>query len=349
MTRTIPNIYHKRLFAWILSGAVLIALAAVRLQAVSQVDARLDTTQARIGDRLTLTLIAHSAAGETVQFPDLESSLDKFEVLAELPTERVEGESGSALTRNSYVLTSFDTGPLQIPQLPFTVMDSAGIVDTLWSSLIDVEILSLVQDTLNAELRPLRGLVDVPGLWKRFVLWGAAALVLLVLLVYLWRAYLKRRAKRLAASLKTTRPSRPAHLVALDELDRIKLLGLIEKGEIKLFHILISEAVRHYLDSRYAVDAPEMTTWELMAELEPRRDIDGEFKELIRVFLSACDLVKFAKFKPLIVEINSTFNQAYEIVEKSRPQIVSPSITEAGQPAAAVVRAGSVVGGEGQT
>jgi hypothetical protein len=71
------------------------------------------------------------------------------------------------------------------------------------------------------------------------------------------------------------------------------------------------------------MDALEMTTWELMDNIERRRDIDGELRELIRVFLENCDLVKFAKYKPQIVEINGTFNRAYEIIEKSRPRGLS--------------------------
>ena len=335
MTGSLRGKEYIKLIFRLLLGAALCAFVSGPVRAASQVDARLDTTRARIGDRLTLTLTAHSAPGETVSFPDLESHLDKFELLARLPTERVESEGGSALTRDSYVLTSFDTGRLEIPRLPFAVMDSAGTVDTLWTNALDVDFVSVVQDTLNAEIRPLRALLGAPRLWKKIALWAVAVLALLVVLIYLWRAYLRRRARRLAGSLVVTKPSRPAHLVALDELDRIKTLGLIEKGEIKQFHILISDAVRRYLESRYDVDALEMTTWELMLELQHHRDIDGELRALIGEFLDACDLVKFAKYKPPVVEINSTFNRAYEVIEKSRPQVLSsPAPATAGATAA---------------
>jgi hypothetical protein len=84
----------------------------------------------------------------------------------------------------------------------------------------------------------------------------------------------------------------------LEELDRIKALGLIEKGEIKQFHILISNAIRRYILDLYGIEAPDMTTWELCEALRPERILGeakaGEFQE----FLEACDLVKFAKYKP---------------------------------------------------
>ncbi len=299
--------------SWLLLGALCVWPAAA-----SQVQARLDSSRARIGDRLTLTLTAHSAAGETVQFPDLESHLDKFVLLDELPAERVEEEGGAALIRRSWVIAAFETGRLEVSGLPLAVMHADGVVDTLWTEPLPLEVISLVQDTLDAQIRPLRSLVEAPRLWKRIAFWAVLGLAVLAALFMLWRSYLRRRADRLAGNVSSI-PARPAHLVALDELDRIKSLGLIENGEVKRFHILVSEAIRCYLEARYDVLAPEMTTWELTAALKGRRDMDPGLKELLRGFLEDCDMVKFAKYVPKIVEINATFNRAYEIVEKSRP------------------------------
>ncbi len=311
---------EKTQISWrTLLGALLLlgALGAWPATA-SQVQARLDTSRARIGDRLTLTLTAHSAAGETVQFPDLKSHLDKFVLLDELPAERVEEEGGAALIRRSWIIAAFETGRLEVSGLPLAVMHADGVVDTLWTEPLPLDVISLVQDTLDAQIRPLRDLVEAQRLWKRIAFWAVVGLAVLAALLILWRRYLRRRADRLAGDVSSL-PARPAHLVALDELDRIKSLGLIENGEIKRFHILVSEAIRRYLEARYGVLAPEMTTWELTAVLRDRRDMDSGLKELLRGFLEDCDMVKFAKYVPKIVEINATFNRAYEIVEKSRP------------------------------
>ncbi len=317
------NSYRVLPAAGLLLGALLLLFCASPSVA-SQVQARLDSSRARIGDRLTLTVTAHSEAGETIQFPDLKSHLDKLELLDELPAERVQEEGGAALIRRSWVIAAFETGQLEIQGLPFAVMHADGVVDTLWTEPQQVDVASLVQDTLNAQIRPLRDLVEVPRLWKRIAFWATIGLAVLVILILLWRKYLKRRAARLAGDLSAV-PLRPAHLEALDELDRIKSLGLIEQGELKRFHILVSEAVRRYLEARYGVVAPEMTTWELTATLQPRKDIDSAIKELTSGFLEDCDMVKFAKYVPKIVEINATFNRAYEIVEKTRPLPPAPA------------------------
>lgn len=308
--------------------------APERLRAATQVDARLDTTRLRIGDPLTLTLSVRTDPGEAVRFPDLTASLGEFELLSSLPPQKYEEEQGATLEQRSYKVATFETGSRAVPGLPFVVMRTDGSVDTLYTPELQVRVVALVVDTTVAEVRPLKGLIGVPKLWHKLAAWGVAALALLGVLIYAWRRYLARREARLLEGFKPVTPSKPAHLAALDELDRIKSLDLIEKGEIKLFHILVSEAIRHYIARGFSVDALEMTTWELALALEGK-NLEPGLHELISDFLHACDLVKFAKYKPQIVEINATFNKAYEIVEKSRPREVRPLDEEKpGEPSA---------------
>jgi len=318
LRRTFEYFHHRIELLLFLLWAWMAFAAVGPLRAATRVDARLDTTRLRIGDPLTLTLTVHTEPGESVRFPDLAASLGEFELLSSLPVQKYEEEQGATLEQRSYKVTGFETGAQALPALPFVVMRADGAVDTLYTPEIQVMVAALVTDTTAAQPRPLKGLIGVPKLWHKLATWGVAALALLGVLIYAWRRYLARRKARLLEEFRPIVPSKPAHLAALDELDRIKAMGLIEKGQIKLFHILVSEAIRQYIHRRFGVDALEMTTWELTLALEGK-DLDPGLRELIGDFLQACDLVKFAKYKPQIVEINAVFNKAYEIVEKSRP------------------------------
>lgn len=295
--------------------------------AASRVDARVDTTGMRIGDHLTLTVWVRTEKNETVKFPDLKSSLGKFELLSDLPPQTHSEDNGATLERRSYVLTAFETGELSIPELPFVLMQQDGGLDTLYTREIKVRVASLVTDTTAAEIKPLKGLIEWPRLWHKIAVWGALALAVIGLLIYAWVRYLRRRDEKFKRDSRPLAPAKPAHLAALEELDRIKSLGLIEKGEIKQFHILVSDAIRNYLGARYGIEALEMTTWELLFCLEGKA-LQRELWDLNADFLNACDLVKFAKYKPQIIEINATFNRAYEIVEKTRPVQLEPRPTE---------------------
>lgn len=299
--------------------------------AASQVDARLDTTIMRIGDSLNLTLTVRTEKGETVGFPDLAGSLGKFELLSARPQEKYVEDDSSKLERQSFKITTFETGSQAIPRLAFPRMHADGSVDTLHTAELSVTVLSLLTDTTASEVKPLKALLGVAKRWHTLAFWAIVALAVLTILVITWRRYLARRDARFREMTRPLAPSQPAHLTALDELERIKSLGLIEKGEIKLFHILISEAIRKYLSARFEIEALDMTTWEIEFVLEDRLPADGALGKLIGGFLEACDLVKFAKYKPPLVEINSVFNRAYEIVEKFRPEALQVPVDSQAQ------------------
>ncbi len=300
------------------------------LAAGPRVDASLDTTDILIGDSLWLTLTVSAGPGETVRFPELTDNLGKFELLSSAFPERVQADDGSTLQRRRFKVTTYDTGRQSIPRLKFVAMGRDGSVDTLYTPEITVQVTSLLSDTTETEVRPLKALIPAPKLWHRLALWAAAILLLVVLpLVFAWRRYLARRAARLLEDAAPVVPLRPAHLVALDELDRIKSLGLIEKGEIKLFHELVSTAIRHYLAAGFGIDALEMTTWEVLFALGNKLPAKDRLYDSYRDFLEACDLVKFAKYKPPLVEINSVFNLAYDLVEKTRALEVETAVAAA--------------------
>jgi hypothetical protein len=298
----------------------ILCSSVATMYARPQVDARLDTTSIRIGDPVTVTLSVRTSRGESVVFPDFQKAPEKFETLSAGSPERYDEGNGASLERRSYRLTTFETGRVEIPPLPFVVMNSGGDVDTVYTDPLPLEVVSLLQDTTSTDVRPLKPIIEVPPLWHRLALFALAGIAVLGVLIWLWRRYLSRRDRRLTGVKAESAPRRPAHLAALEELDRIKALGLIEKGEVKQFHILISDAIRRYIFDLYGIEAPDMTTWELCEALRPERILGeektGEFQE----FLEACDLVKFAKYKPPVVEINSVFNKAYDLIELARPR-----------------------------
>ena len=63
-------------------------------------------------------------------------------------------------------------------------------------------------------------------------------------------------------------PPRPAHEIALERLDRLGAYGLLEDADNRPFYFAVSEVIRDYLGARYGFDSLEMTTDELVAELQ---------------------------------------------------------------------------------
>jgi hypothetical protein len=113
-------------------------------------------------------------------------------------------------------------------------------------------------------------------------------------------------------------PPRPAHEVALEKLDRLGAYGFLENADNRPFYFAVSEIIREYLGGRYAFDSLELTTDELIAELRRQAGRELVLGE-IQGWLSACDLVKFAKISPSATEARGALESAIRIVTTTRP------------------------------
>jgi hypothetical protein len=138
--------------------------------------------------------------------------------------------------------------------------------------------------------------------------------------LWLRRRWRERDARRPAP------PPRPAHEIALEKLDRLakSSLGQGQDADLRQFYFELSEILREYLGNRFGFLALEMTTEELVGELQrraPRGLVPGE----IAGWLSACDLVKFAKLAPPPSEARGALETAIRMVESTRPRPETPA------------------------
>ena len=99
---------------------------------------------------------------------------------------------------------------------------------------------------------------------------------------------------------------------------------LLERGEIKTYHIRLSDILREYVEGRFGVDAMEMTTGEVLDGLQ-RTDADRRAVGDVRRVLDRCDLVKFAKLRPAIPECRELFPLARRVVDVTTPVEPAPA------------------------
>ena len=85
------------------------------------------------------------------------------------------------------------------------------------------------------------------------------------------------------------------------EFVRIAESGLLERGEFKTYYSLLSENLRRFLEECLETEAMEQTTSELADALR-ESEIDGTLRQQIIDYLAAADLVKFARFHPVLDE-----------------------------------------------
>ena len=77
---------------------------------------------------------------------------------------------------------------------------------------------------------------------------------------------------------------------ALAELDRLLKKGLPGRGRYKDFYVELTMVVRRYVQRKYGIKAPNMTTEEFLAEFGER----GTGNDELKAFLESADMVKFA-------------------------------------------------------
>ena len=129
---------------------------------------------------------------------------------------------------------------------------------------------------------------DLPPLSWRLVGWVALAvfcLAALALGLWLGVKYIARRVKEHRMS-----PIERAWV----ELDRLLKKGLPGRGRYKDFYVELTMVVRRYVQRKYGIKAPHLTTEEFFAELAKSNNQTTEQANNLRRFLESADLVKFA-------------------------------------------------------
>jgi len=151
-----------------------------------------------------------------------------------------------------------------------------------------------------------------------FWTWLVLLFILILLAVGIWY-FLKRKKQKKAPELSP----RPAHEIALERLDLLRKKNLAEKGMIKEFYVELSDIVRRYIEARFSFRAPEMTTEEFLFILRHASVLSDKEKELLKVFLMHCDMVKFAKYRPTAVEIEQSLKSAEDFIVRTKKEVLT--------------------------
>ena len=321
---------RRRAVAALLLAAAFGAPAA--RAAEPTVSVTVEPTRIAVGDRVRLVLEVEHDAGASVAWPEPEG-LEPFEVLERRVGEpRV--EDGRAVSRAELVLTAFELGDLELPALAVEVVGADGAVAALAAEAPPITVTSVGLDE-GGDIRAIKGPLDVPlnvlALWP----WLAAILALAGVAFWLWRR--PRRAVADGASVPAA-PPRPPHERAYEALRRLEAERLPERGEIKTFHVRASDVVRAYVEGRFGVEALEMTTAEVVDGLR-RRGAAEEVVVDLRRLLERCDLVKFAKDRPVLERCREVVPAARGLVDRTRP--VAPPPEAAPDAGAAPAEAGA--------
>ena len=115
--------------------------------------------------------------------------------------------------------------------------------------------------------------------------------------------------------LKST-PKIPPHEVAMKEIERIKADKNWQKGNLKEYYTELTDVIRIYINNRFGFNAMEKTSAEIIDFLQEEGNKES-VEELKQLFETA-DLVKFAKFAPLLNENDMNLVTAIDFINQTK-------------------------------
>jgi hypothetical protein len=275
--------------------------------------AHADKTEAHVGDPIHLDVVAIGKSAVPVNLPST-LELAPFSLLDRKESEQNLGD-GRVKRQFTLTIAAYEPGSKEVPAIEVTYLGPRGDVRTARTAPVTMKIASLIANEPEPAIKDAAPPVTVlvQNLWPAYIASGLMAAGLGALLTMLIVRRLRaRRGERPGP------PPRPAHEVAMERLDRLGVYGFLENADNRPFYFAVSEIIREYLGGRYGFDSLELTTDELVAELRRHAGRELVLGE-IEGWLSACDLVKFAKISPTAAEARGTLENAILIVSTTRP------------------------------
>ncbi|RKY07210.1 MAG: hypothetical protein DRP66_07220 [Planctomycetota bacterium] len=286
---------------------------------------RADKAKMSIAETFCLEFEAAIDPGFEVQMPKVDKVLENFGIVDWNNLGDKLDENNNVVSRYRYRLEPFLSGTFPIPAFTFQFTDLSNPEEKtyeLTTEPIDIEVTSLLGEQ-RAELviADIEDVVLMPKKRSYRRLWALGAFGVIAA-VGSWLYLRRKRAVELVKIFK------PAHEIAYDRLRGLVAEDLVKKGRIKEFYERISNILRHYIEHRFHLRAPERTTEEFLVELATAEVLGAADKSDLGEFLKFSDLVKFAKHNPTTEQIQRTFDLVKKFIEKTKSDEKKIDVTE---------------------
>ena len=287
---------------------------------------RLSKKEITIAEQLTLQLETAVPENTDVEFPRYSAGLGDFTLKDSriLPARMTgSGDSIRVVHQATYLLEPYLSGTYTVPAMTVTYRDRNNDtqVKNILTEQLEIPVLSLLgQDADRVEIKDIRPpLAMAPDRVRQFLISGLVLLLATAVICgFIYRQKTRRK------NLPVPAPLRPEK-IALQELDRLLAEDLLARGEIKIFHMRISDILRRYIENRFGLQAPERTTEEFLVALSLGKSSENvvlaQHKALLAEFLNQCDLVKFARHEPTLAESEKTVVICRDFVEKTKERV----------------------------
>ena len=277
----------------------------------ANISANVDLREVTIGDsinyKILITLPVDAALKDSFA---AEGTMGEFEIRA----FKWSVETGKTQTFFlNYILSTFKTGAQVIPEYIVQYRVSAKEQwQRLSAEAIDITVQSVLGDTKEPALKPLKPKIMI---WRDYLPW---IIVLVLIAGALWAAFKFWQKKQRA--LKQEVIVEAAHVIAYRELKQIEMANLIARGLMEKYYEKLSGCLRRYLENRFFLRAPWMSSEEFLQEVKTSPVLNTAQRAALRDFLLLSDLVKFARYGSSEKEAGTAFASARSFIDQTKQE-----------------------------
>lgn len=311
---------------WLRSSGKTVSLTLALLLITTGLSAQkmsADSTRFPIGGQIYLNLSMEVNAGDRVTWPETGDTLtSQVEIISKSPVDSVKAGNGSLLLSQKLLITSFDTGFITVPPVTFLYAAKDGSTRQVLSNPLLLEVTRPVVD-LTKDIRDIKPVMTAPFTLRDFLPWILLLLAAGLIGTLLW-FYIRNRKRNKPFIKLPSKPVKPPHEQALEELELLKKEQLWQKGQIKEYYTRLTDILREYFEKRFGVNAAEMTSDEILGVMKDFLEEVSTLNDLRKV-LTLADLAKFAKGQPIGAENELSFTYARSVVMTTS---AAPSLTQ---------------------
>jgi hypothetical protein len=277
-----------------LAAALALVAAPVRAASPVRVETIVRPDTVLVGQTVTITWRVWLPKGSTLSFPARPAD-DSLAHWASWTVGTIAGKSGVDEHRLTAALQSFALGPVALPG-PSIRFHVTGEDERRGRFPTSGFVVGRTVEASGPEppLRGMKALLTAP--WWQRVPWliVLAALAAALVLVFVVRALLLRTRPGPAAP-EALVPDEPAEIVARRRLAALVASRLPEEGRTYEHGTELADILRRYVERRFEIPRPGLTTRELMTQLAARAEVAPDARARLLEILEACDLTKFAR------------------------------------------------------
>ncbi|PKP18269.1 MAG: hypothetical protein CVU05_13815, partial [Bacteroidetes bacterium HGW-Bacteroidetes-21] len=282
------------------------------------INARIDSSRIFLGDQVMFYIDVTKPKNEKIIFPHIKDTLSKaVEIIETKKTDTVFSDKNIHTLRQSFIITSFDTGNQVIPPQAF-LWEHEGRTDTLFSNQASIFVDMVAIDTTQNTIKDIKAPFEAPFSFDEiipYILWGLLAIAVIVAAIYVFNRIRKKK----PIIPIPEKPKIPAHITAIEKLNELQQKKLWQNNQIKKFHIELTTIVRTYIEDRFDIAAMESISQEIIEDCQRNKEISEPAIKALKQMLPLADLVKFAKWQPMPDENDTCLKNAFLFVESTIP------------------------------